>query len=154
MRINKGVLWTNEFSIGTTILSLRKRKGITQEQLAGMIGVSAGAVSKWETGKSTPDIALLAPLARALDTSLNELLSFQEELLEFDKSALYLEALNQMQSTFKIGLCSGAYHLCKLYIEEGEKELAAQWFKNYIDGLISTEYVQAVEKLKTAISEE
>jgi transcriptional regulator with XRE-family HTH domain len=68
----------NEFSIGTTILRLRKGKGITQEQLAGMIGVSAGAVSKWETGNSTPDIALLAPLTRALDTSLNELLSFEK----------------------------------------------------------------------------
>jgi transcriptional regulator with XRE-family HTH domain len=72
----------NRLNIGKTILQLRKEKNITQEQLAIMVGVSAGAVSKWETGNSTPDISLLAPLARALNTSLDILLSFQQELLE------------------------------------------------------------------------
>lgn len=297
----------NEVSIGTTILYLRKKKGITQEHLANMIGISAGAVSKWETGNSKPDIDLLAPLARALNTSLNELLSFKEELTEteiiqiknklreiflhfgflqgeskckeylkkypnsiglklivasliqiysmlldnnfhelvrakkqyalsllyevvdsneskytqnalfiianiemelgnyaesekclkelsnsfvdpmilyasllqkqsknkdaenlckkmllqyltqstammtilssiakenhnFEKSILYLYTLNKIENKFKIGLCSGAYNLCKLYIDEGKKELAAKWFKNYVDGLLSTDY--------------
>lgn len=72
----------NKLNIGETILRLRKEKNITQEQLAFMVGVSAGAVSKWETGNSTPDISLLAPLARALNTSLDILLSFQQELSE------------------------------------------------------------------------
>lgn len=69
-------------SIGETIRHLRKEKNITQEQLSLMVGVSAGAVSKWETGNSTPDIALLSPLARALNTSLDTLLSHQQELSE------------------------------------------------------------------------
>ena len=60
----------NSFNIGDKILKLRKENNITQEQLANMVGVTAGAVSKWENGNSTPDITLLAPLARALDTSL------------------------------------------------------------------------------------
>lgn len=72
----------DKLNIGETILKLRKEKNITQEQLALMVGVSAGAVSKWENGKSTPDISLLSPLARALDTSLDILLSFQQELSE------------------------------------------------------------------------
>ncbi|MFT8361680.1 MAG: helix-turn-helix transcriptional regulator [Sporolactobacillus sp.] len=76
----------NRLNIGKTILQLRKEKNITQEQLAIMVGVSAGAVSKWETGNSTPDISLLAPLARALNTSLDILLSFQQELLETEVS--------------------------------------------------------------------
>ena len=50
--------------IGANIAALRKEKGFTQEQLAAMIGVSAPAVSKWETGNSYPDITLLCPLAR------------------------------------------------------------------------------------------
>ena len=49
----------NRLHIGETILHLRKEKNITQEQLAIMVGVSAGAVSKWETGNSTPDISLI-----------------------------------------------------------------------------------------------
>lgn len=75
-------------NIGETILHLRKQRNITQEQLAGMVGVSAGAVSKWETGNSTPDISLLAPLARALNTSLDSLLSYQQELSEAEVSAI------------------------------------------------------------------
>ena len=72
----------NGFNIGQTILTLRKDKNITQEQLAKMVGVTAGAVSKWENGNSTPDITLLSPLARALDTSIDILLSFEKELSE------------------------------------------------------------------------
>lgn len=72
----------NNLNIGETILRLRKEKNITQEQLAVMVGVTSGAVSKWETGNSVPDITLLSPLARALDTTLDTLLSFQQELSE------------------------------------------------------------------------
>jgi transcriptional regulator with XRE-family HTH domain len=68
--------------VGDVILALRKKRGLTQEQLAVKVGVSAGAVSKWETGGSSPDIFLLNPLARALDTTPDELLSFHKELPE------------------------------------------------------------------------
>ena len=66
--------------IGGNIAALRKAKGLTQEQLADRLGISAPAVSKWETGSSYPDISLLCPLARALDTNVDSLLSFHEEL--------------------------------------------------------------------------
>lgn len=58
-------------SLSQNIKSLRQGKGMTQEQLAGVLGVSAQAVSKWETSETYPDGALLAPLADALDTSLD-----------------------------------------------------------------------------------
>lgn len=67
-------------TIGTNIAARRKAKGMTQEQLAAKLGVSAPAVSKWETGSSCPDIALLCPLARALDTNVDTLLQFEETL--------------------------------------------------------------------------
>lgn len=297
----------NSLNIGETILRLRKEKSITQEQLANMVGVSAGAVSKWENGNSSPDISLLSPLARALNTSLDILLSFKQELSEaevlsikekllniflhegytsgelrykeylkeypnsvylklviaglikmygmmsediseksaksrmeyalsllyqvveskepkyislalysianiemmlenyeesekalkelsnsfvdpmilyssllqrqgknkaaknlskkmllqylnqstsmlailgslskdeenYEKAILYFDALDQIQNIFKIGMHSGAYNYVKLYIEIGKKDLAAKWFKNYIDGLLSTGY--------------
>lgn len=66
----------NSLNIGKNILRLRKQRQITQEQLANMIGVTAGAVSKWETGNSTPDISILAPLARALNSTTDQLLGF------------------------------------------------------------------------------
>ena len=60
---------------GSTIKSLREKKGITQAQLAECLGVSSKAVSKWETAKGLPDITLIEPLAKALSVSVMELIS-------------------------------------------------------------------------------
>lgn len=67
-------------NIGAVIMAKRKEKAWTQEQLANAVGVSPPAVSKWETGTSYPDITLLSPIARALDTTVDELLSYGNEL--------------------------------------------------------------------------
>lgn len=58
----------------------RRKLGLTQEQLANQLGISAGAVSKWENGSTAPDISLLPPLARALHITLDELFDFQIQL--------------------------------------------------------------------------
>lgn len=68
--------------LGKVIRTYRKNKNMTQEEMAGRLGVTAPAVNKWENGNSLPDITLLAPIARLLDISLNTLLSFQEDLTE------------------------------------------------------------------------
>ena len=60
----------------------RKNLGMTQEQMAAYLGVSASAVNKWEKGSTCPDIALLPGLARLLQTDLNTLLSFKEDLCD------------------------------------------------------------------------
>lgn len=73
-----------DLKIGSKITELRKRKRMTQEQLAAALGVSAPAVSKWETDTSYPDITLLCPLARVLGTDVDSLLAFEEELPETD----------------------------------------------------------------------
>lgn len=59
--------------IGKNITMFRKDAGMTQEDLAGRIGVSAQAVSKWECGVSMPDILLLPVLADAFDVTVDEL---------------------------------------------------------------------------------
>ena len=65
----------DNYVTGATIRSLRETKGMTQEELAACIHVSAKTVSKWETGKGFPDISLLELLASALGISVIELLS-------------------------------------------------------------------------------
>ena len=60
------------------IRTRRTALGLTQEQLAGKLGVSAPAVNKWERGNSYPDITLLPVLARTLRVDLNTLLSFHD----------------------------------------------------------------------------
>ena len=59
--------------IGMNIKQLRQDKHIKQDTLADAIGVSAQAVSKWETGASDPDIALLPKLANYFGVSIDEL---------------------------------------------------------------------------------
>ena len=65
----------DNYVTGAEIRRLRESKGMTQEQLAEQLHVSAKAVSKWETGKGFPDISLLEALAEALGISVIELLS-------------------------------------------------------------------------------
>lgn len=79
--------------LGNRIAKLRREKGLTQEQLAEALGVSAPAVSKWETDSSYPDITMLMPLARALGTDVDTLLAWQESLTEEEAGELTGEIL-------------------------------------------------------------
>lgn len=67
------------------IRRLRRQRGLTQEEVARALGVTAPTVSKWERGTTLPDLGLLAPLARLLGTDANGLLAFQQEM---DRQAL------------------------------------------------------------------
>lgn len=62
-------------TIGSRIAKWRKEKGLTQEELAAKLGVSAQAVSKWENDISCPDISLLPQLVRVLGVTADELLT-------------------------------------------------------------------------------
>lgn len=70
--------------INEQIRNHRKDVGLTQEQVAAHLGVSAPAVNKWEKGSTYPDVALLPALARLLKIDMNELFLFREELTEFE----------------------------------------------------------------------
>lgn len=62
-------------TIGNRIAKYRKAKGLTQEALANLMGVSSQAVSKWETDTSCPDISALPQLCKILGISADELLT-------------------------------------------------------------------------------
>ena len=61
-------------SIGKMILELRKKKNVTQEELAAELGVTAAAVSKWENSYTLPDILMLCALADYFQVTTDELL--------------------------------------------------------------------------------
>lgn len=65
----------NTMGLGNTISSLRKKNEMTQEELAGRLGVSAQAVSKWENDISCPDIYMLPQLASVFGVTVDALLS-------------------------------------------------------------------------------
>ena len=61
-------------TLGSRIAELRRKKNMTQEELAAELGVTPQAVSKWENDLSCPDITLLPQLARLFDVTTDELL--------------------------------------------------------------------------------
>lgn len=64
----------NQINLGSKISEYRQNKGLTQEELAGRIGVTPQALSKWERGQSLPDITLLVALCQVLGCSADYLL--------------------------------------------------------------------------------
>lgn len=68
-----------ETTLGKRIGILRRQKGLKQEELAEVLGVSAQAVSKWENDQTCPDISLLPMLAKSLDVTVDELLTGEKQ---------------------------------------------------------------------------
>lgn len=66
--------------IGETVARERRKAGITQEELAGRLGVTKAAVSKWELGQSLPDAALLPGIAAQFSITIDELFGWREQL--------------------------------------------------------------------------
>lgn len=60
---------------GQFIQFRRKEKGLTQRQLAELLGISDKTISKWETGKSFPDFTYVPQMCQILEINVNELLS-------------------------------------------------------------------------------
>lgn len=75
--------------LSENIGNLRRKKKITQEELADFIGVTKAAVSKWETGQSLPDILVLPQLAVYFDVTADELLGYEAQLSKEQIQKLY-----------------------------------------------------------------
>ena len=85
-----------KLSLAENIRSFRKQKKMTQEKLAEALGVTVGAVYKWESGLSQPELAMLVEIADFFDTSVDILIGYKmkdnrleatlENLLQFCKN--------------------------------------------------------------------
>lgn len=69
----------SNFTFGNYLYELRTKKGMSQSELAEILGVTNKAVSKWETGAAYPSSKLIYPLAKALDVSIEELYRVMSE---------------------------------------------------------------------------
>ena len=65
--------------ISNFIKTKRKELGLTQEELAEKLFITEKAISRWETGRGTPDISLLIPLSKELKIEVYELLNGEEQ---------------------------------------------------------------------------
>ena len=76
----KGGCVMDQQKIGSFIALLRKEQGLSQQELAQRLHVTNKAVSKWETGRSLPDGAIMGPLASYLGITVDELLAGERRL--------------------------------------------------------------------------
>lgn len=73
-------------TLGMMIVKLRKEQGMTQLELAGRMGVTDKAVSKWERDLSCPDVNSFPKLAEILHVSVEELMQIKERPSSQEKS--------------------------------------------------------------------
>lgn len=78
-----------EINIAKVLVTKRKEKGITQDELANYIGVSKASVSKWETQQSYPDVTFLPQLAAYFNISIDELIDYKPQMTKEDIRKLY-----------------------------------------------------------------
>lgn len=70
--------------VGQYICELRKKKGLTQNQIGERLNISPQAISKWERGESLPDTVLLIDLAFILETTVDNILHGKDMILELN----------------------------------------------------------------------
>lgn len=105
----------NQERIGKFIAECRKKKKITQSELAERLGVTDRAISNWENGKNMPDLSLFKPLCNELGITINDLMSgevidkdnyqekFEENIVNtIDYSTKRLNKYNQVISLILI----------------------------------------------------
>ena len=85
----------DQIKIGKFITECRKKKNLTQAQLAEKLNITDRAISKWETGKTMPDSSIMLDLCDILEISVNELLCGEKIDVE-QKSEQLNELIFQM----------------------------------------------------------
>ena len=129
-------------NLAENIRIFRKQHSLTQEQLAEALGVTAGAVYKWEAGRSVPDLSLIVEMADFFDLSVDVLLGCQMKDNRQEAMVLRLEeyfhdrdasgiteaekALKKYPNSFKIVYtCASLYHVFGLEQDDKGKLLRA-----------------------------
>ena len=79
-----------QLNIGTKIRELRHRDGRTQDNLADALGVTAQAVSRWESGGSYPDMEIVPAIANYFHVSIDELFGYQDKREEMIQNILQM----------------------------------------------------------------
>lgn len=122
--------------------AIRKREGLSQEDLAEKIGVSRQAVTKWETGRGMPDIENILILAEIFKTSIDDLISASSDI-EKEKSEFTSETIYDIDSAknFDINIGSAGFlevgpsndQKFYLYLISEELENISELFKVKLD---------------------
>ena len=76
-------------SLANILITKRREKGVTQDELATHVGVSKGSVSKWENGNTFPDIMLLPIIAEYFGITIDQLMNHSPQLSQSEIKKIY-----------------------------------------------------------------
>ena len=110
--------------IGTKIQTLRRKKNMTQAQLAEVLAVSSQSVSKWENNLSIPDISLLPIIARFFGITMDELFDYRLDALNYRERFIRFMADNGVLQFGTFQLQSG--RVSPYFINTGNYKSASQ----------------------------
>lgn len=99
-------------SLGERLYELRKKKGLSQEEVAERLNVTRQSVSKWETDESKPDFDKIVPICELYEISTNELLSGTKE----EKEEQEVQVINKDNKKKRALIISSAIFLYFLAI--------------------------------------
>lgn len=143
-----------KIKISENIRTMRKGCKLTQEQLAEALGVTVGAVSKWENAMTVPDISTIIELAEFFDTSVDVLLGYEsprggvektkEALRMMRQQKLFSEGMREAEKALKKypNLFDIVYECATLYAVGGREHKSVQECRRGIEL-----YEQALEML-------
>ena len=116
------------------LISLRKSKSLTQEELAKILYVSRSAVAKWEQGRSTPDVEILKKIANYFSISLNEFIQDTEVVIvESYTDNIYSPIYNRLKLLLKNEEYTKCNELIETILNKDLKQIEAYLYKIVVD---------------------
>ena len=122
---------------GEQIYALRKRKGLTQAELAQRLNISFQAVSKWERGETLPDTAILPDLANILETTIDNILTGGEKMMNYRGKITVSDMRRGIECLGEMGKLLGKDNIIYRYAINGINEK----MNTDIEPAFSDEYV-------------
>lgn len=102
---------------------MRREKGLTQEQLAEVMGVSTASVSKWETGVAAPELTMLAALADYFEMSIDALIGHTVDKAQLEEKVAAIKELSLANEDDKA--MELTCHFALAFMEQEEENMDA-----------------------------
>jgi len=106
-------------NLGANIRYFRKNKGFTQEELAGMLGVTPQAVSRWESEAGLPDVSMIVPIAQTLNITTDALLGYQVQSQDDRVAGQVFEKMKELENV--ANPAGSALRVCEYLAEEANR---------------------------------
>lgn len=140
-----------KIKLSGNIRKFRKEKGMTQEQLAEALGVTVGAISKWELGTSMPELAMIAAMAEFFELSMDTLVGYEMQNGKVDEMLARLKAYRK-EKNFIEGALLAEKALKKYPNHFGVVHASAEFYNLYgVESGDKKWYARSNELLKRAI---